>query len=247
MALADPHRFAILESGQDTEFQFEGRAPSRRWRPQDPAGVVVHVGTLSKIFSPSLRLGFVHGPLPLVKRMTACVWPLDRQGDMVLERALAELMEDGEIQRHLNRMHQIYRRRRDALCVSLQPYGSVIACVPAPHPADWPCGSGRPRTSTWTPGPPGPSSRAWPSSPGRQFAFDAGAPCRACAWASANYSEPELEEVAHRMAAALEVTAMSLACCPPWMAACPEGCPGRGGMGQVDRAWDAGPGAGLWP
>ncbi len=33
----------------------------------------------------------------------------DRHGDPVLERAMAELMEDGELQRHLNRMDRVYR------------------------------------------------------------------------------------------------------------------------------------------
>jgi GntR family transcriptional regulator/MocR family aminotransferase len=38
---------------------------------------------------------------------------MDRQGDRVGERALAELMEDGELQRHVWRMRRVYQARRD--------------------------------------------------------------------------------------------------------------------------------------
>jgi GntR family transcriptional regulator/MocR family aminotransferase len=41
---------------------------------------------------------------------------VDRQGDLVLERAVAELIEDGELQRHVRRLRRIYQRRRDVLC-----------------------------------------------------------------------------------------------------------------------------------
>src|SRR5262249_41949564 len=105
---AAAHRFAVLEVDQGSEFQFEGR-PFGPLAAQDRSGVVVHRGTLPKIFSPDLRLGLVHGPLPLVRRMGQLRTALDGHGDPALERAMAELMEDGEIQRHLNRMLQVYR------------------------------------------------------------------------------------------------------------------------------------------
>ncbi len=47
-------------NGPRLEFpHFDGR-PVTPLASEDTAGVVVHVGTLSKIFSPDLRLGFVH-------------------------------------------------------------------------------------------------------------------------------------------------------------------------------------------
>src|SRR5262249_3348255 len=44
---------------------------------------------------------------------------VDRQGDHVLERAVAELLEDGVIQQHARRALRAYRRRRDTLCQAL--------------------------------------------------------------------------------------------------------------------------------
>jgi len=202
LTLASRHRFAILESDLDAEFQYEGR-PLAPLAADDRAGVVVHVGTLSKVFSPGLRLGFVHGPEPLIAQMRAARSIFDRQGDPVLERAMAELMEDGEVQRHLNRMHPIYLRRRDALCAALRrelpetvtfepPAGGLALWVKVAPDLD---------LDTW-------SSRAVEQGvsfrTGRSFAFDSG-PVQALRLGFANYDEPRMEEVARRMRSALPV------------------------------------------
>jgi GntR family transcriptional regulator/MocR family aminotransferase len=204
LELAQAHRFAILEVDQDSEFQFEGRVLPPL-AAQDPAGVVVHLGTLSKIFSPGLRLGFVHGPEPLIQRMKQLRLVFDRQGDMVLERAMAELMDDGEIQRHLNRMHQIYRRRRDAACDALsRRLGDRVSfALPPGGLALWLTVNGDLDVDAW-------ATRALGQGvafqPGRQFAFEAG-PVQGLRLGFANHDEAELEEVARRLAAALEVQA----------------------------------------
>lgn len=199
LALAREHRFAVLENAQDTEFQFEGR-PRAPLAAEDPAGVVVHVGTLSKIFSPNLRLGFVHGPQPLVARMAALRQALDRQGDMVLERAFAELIDDGEILRHLNRMQQTYRKRRDALVEALRRHlGEALRFrVPEGGLALWAEVDEGLDVGRW-------SARALELGvafrPGRYFAFDGG-PVQGLRLGFSNYDEAELEEVARRLAQA---------------------------------------------
>jgi GntR family transcriptional regulator/MocR family aminotransferase len=201
LELAAHHRFAILEMDQDSEFQFEGRATAPL-AAEDPAGVVIHVGTLSKVFSPSLRLGFVHGPLPLITRMRDLRLAFDRQGDLVLERAMAELMEDGEIARHLNRMHRVYRLRRDVLCAALRrEFGDRVTVEPPSGGlALWVNVRGDIDVDAW-------AARALAHGvafqPGRQFAFDSG-PVQGFRIGFSNYPEPELEEVARRMASAMK-------------------------------------------
>jgi GntR family transcriptional regulator/MocR family aminotransferase len=202
LALAEAHRFALLEVDQDSEFQFEGRglAPMAA---QDAAGVVVHMGTLSKIFSPGLRLGFIHGPEPLVQRMKQLRLVFDRQGDMVLERAMAELMDDGEIQRHLNRMQQVYRRRRDAACEALARWlgDRVSFTAPPGGLALWIGTHGDLDVDAWAAQS---LEQGVAFQPGRQFAFEAGA-VPGLRLGFANHDEAELEEVARRMALALKV------------------------------------------
>jgi GntR family transcriptional regulator / MocR family aminotransferase len=201
LELATRGRFAVLEVDSDSEFHFEGR-PLGPLASQDASGVVVHVGTLSKIFSPDLRLGFVYGPAPLLKRLATVRATYDRHGDSVLERAMAELMEDGELQRHLNRMDAVYRRRRDALCAALRrELGDALRVeVPTGGLAVWASVQREGDVDAW-------AARALERGvsfqPGRRFSFDS-SPVAGLRLGFSNYPEPELEEVARRMRSALE-------------------------------------------
>ena len=118
LSLASAHRFAVIEDDYDHEFHYEGR-PVLPLASADPAGVVVYLGTLSKILAPGLRLGFVVAPGALLDRLADTRLRIDRQGDHVTERAIAELLEDGEVQRHARRMRRIYAERRETLAAAL--------------------------------------------------------------------------------------------------------------------------------
>jgi GntR family transcriptional regulator/MocR family aminotransferase len=111
-------RFAILEDDYDHEFHFEGR-PVAPLAAADRAGSVIYLGTLSKILAPGLRLGFVAAPERVIDSLARLSAAVDRQGDQVLEFAVAELIEDGELQRHARKMCRIYESRRDALASAL--------------------------------------------------------------------------------------------------------------------------------
>lgn len=119
LELARRHRFAIIEDDYDNEFHYEGR-PVLPLASVDTSGVVVYVGTLSKVLAPGIRLGWIVAPRSLLRRLAALRTHIDRQGDQVVEAAVAELMEDGEIQRHVWRMKRIYHARRDHLARCLE-------------------------------------------------------------------------------------------------------------------------------
>lgn len=124
--------FAIIEDDYDHEFHYQGR-PVLPLASADTAGVVVYVGTLSKILAPGLRLGYLVAPAALLERCASERMRLDRQGDLALEGAVAELLEEGELQRHVGRMRRIYRTRRDALLAALERYlPGTVQALPTP-------------------------------------------------------------------------------------------------------------------
>jgi GntR family transcriptional regulator/MocR family aminotransferase len=121
LELARQHRFAIVEADYDHEFQFEGN-PVLPLAAADRHGVVIYVGTLSKALAPGLRVGFVVPPPPLLSTLLEVRGQVDRQGDLVLERAVAELIEDGEVLRHSLRARRVFLARRDLLAGLLRKH-----------------------------------------------------------------------------------------------------------------------------
>jgi GntR family transcriptional regulator/MocR family aminotransferase len=138
LQLARARRMALVEDDYDHEFHYEGR-PVLPLASTDAVGSVIYVGTLSKVLAPGLRVGYVVAPPPLVERLTVLRSTLDLQGDAAIEAAVAELLEDGEVQRHVRRVRKIYLGRRDALAAALheQLGGRVAFALPQGGMAMW--------------------------------------------------------------------------------------------------------------
>jgi GntR family transcriptional regulator/MocR family aminotransferase len=119
LELAKRMRFAVIEDDYDHEYHYEGR-PVLPLASADRAGVVIYIGSLAKVLAPGVRLGYVAAPRPLLDAVAAHRACLDRQGDHAIECAAAELLEQGDIQRHARRAKRIYRARRDFLAGALR-------------------------------------------------------------------------------------------------------------------------------
>jgi len=112
MLLASQFGFAIVEDDYDHDFHFTHQ-PMLPLAAFDGEGRVVYVGSLSKLLSPSLRIGYVSAPKALAERLGAEVMMVDRQGDPAMEAAIAEFIEAGELHRHTRKMMRLYAERRD--------------------------------------------------------------------------------------------------------------------------------------
>jgi GntR family transcriptional regulator/MocR family aminotransferase len=199
LELARAHRFAIVEDDYDFEFHYEGR-PVLPLAASDRDGVVVYVGTLSKILAPTLRLGFLVAPAPLLARATELRLAVDRHGDAVVECAVSELIEDGELQRHTRRMRRVYQSRRDFLAEALgRRLGSALSfTVPAGGMALWAHADGL-DVEAWVTRA---RARGVELYTARRYAFD-GRPRPALRLGFASSTEAELAEGVRRLAASV--------------------------------------------
>jgi GntR family transcriptional regulator/MocR family aminotransferase len=138
LELARAHRLAVIEDDYDHEFHYQGR-PVLPLASADRTGQVVYVGTLSKILAPGLRIGFVVAPAPVIARLVDERALSDDHGPHIIEGAVAELLDDGELQRHARRARRIYQRRRDLFAAALGRHlgGALTFQVPAGGTALW--------------------------------------------------------------------------------------------------------------
>jgi GntR family transcriptional regulator/MocR family aminotransferase len=132
LELARTSRFAVIEEDVDHEFHYDGR-PVFPLASADHAGVVAYIGTFTKVLAPAMRIGYVVAPPALIASLAAHRLYIDVQGDRVLEFALAELIEQGEVQRHVRRVRREYAARRDVLVDALRKTlgGALSFTVPA--------------------------------------------------------------------------------------------------------------------
>jgi GntR family transcriptional regulator / MocR family aminotransferase len=199
LSMARDGAFAIVEDDYDHEFHYDGR-PVLPMASVDRDGVVVYVGTLSKVLAPGLRVGYIVASPPVLQRVAAIRSLLDIQGDLATEAAIAAMIEDGEVQRHIARVRRIYADRRAALAIALRrALGTLVEFeVPAGGMA------------MWLKFPKGTDVEAWAQRSlecgvswytGRRYSFDQQPhPYARLSFASLN--EREIGEAVRRMAAA---------------------------------------------
>ncbi len=70
--------------------------------------LVIHVGSLSKVFAPGVRLGYMVASPTIIQSITEDILLIDRQGNNITELALADLMQRGEIKRHIRKNEKKY-------------------------------------------------------------------------------------------------------------------------------------------
>ena len=124
--LAKEYRFAIIEDDYDFDFHYDNK-PFLPLAGIDHNHNVIYIGSISKTFAPALRIGFMTGPPEFVAAAASVRQLIDKQGDSLLEEALAVLYNDGEMDRHFRKSLKIYRQRRNLFCEILKAdFGDVI-------------------------------------------------------------------------------------------------------------------------
>jgi GntR family transcriptional regulator / MocR family aminotransferase len=109
---------AVIEDDYDSEFRYQNR-PLEPLHRLDRDGVVIYVGTFSKMLSPALRIGFAAVPPGLVPAITAIRQAVDFGVPPVTAQTLRTFIEDGHLDRHLRRARKVYAERHRAVRAAL--------------------------------------------------------------------------------------------------------------------------------
>ena len=118
LELARQFGFAVIEDDYDHEYHFESQPllPMASYAPDR----VIYIGSLSKLTLPSLRIGYLVAPVDVIDAAATQIMTLDRQGNILTEEAVAELIDAGELRRHARKTGLIYGERRLAFAGALR-------------------------------------------------------------------------------------------------------------------------------
>ncbi|WP_363347580.1 PLP-dependent aminotransferase family protein [Methylocystis echinoides] len=111
----------IMEDDYDSDFRFVG-SPLTALKGLDRNERVIYLGTFSKCMGPGLRLGYVVAPRRLVESFRRMKMLMNNGQSWLEQAAMADFMASGEFGRHLRRIRQLYRERRDALLGALHKH-----------------------------------------------------------------------------------------------------------------------------
>ncbi len=93
----------------------------------DPDGRVIYVGTLSKVLSPGLRIGYVAADHAILAKLNLCKQAADLCSSTLSQRLACVFLDDPRSIALLDAQRDVYRARRDALAGALAtelPVGS---------------------------------------------------------------------------------------------------------------------------
>ncbi len=114
----------IIENDYDSDFRYS-EAPMPAIMSLD-GEQVIYLGTFSKAFGPSLRLGYVICPPSLTKAVASAKALLNNGCSWLEQGILARMMRNGEFDSHLRYIRQCYGERRKSLLKVLQRIGGEV-------------------------------------------------------------------------------------------------------------------------
>lgn len=118
----------VFEDDYDSEFRDQGQP--RPALASEAASTVLHAGTFSKLMFPSVRVAWLvlpQGHVPAACRQLANI---GGGHNAVTQAAVAQLLDDGVVARHLSRARQVYAQRKAVMLQSLDRHPDLLSYRP---------------------------------------------------------------------------------------------------------------------
>ena len=115
----------IIEDDYDSEFRYQGK-PIPALKSLDQHNKVIYLGSFSKLLMPSMRVSFMVLPESLLTMYQQKINFFNSTVSRLDQHVVALFMQNGEFEKHINRMRKYYRRKMELLCQQLKPYFPTI-------------------------------------------------------------------------------------------------------------------------
>lgn len=114
------HDTVFVEDDPYGELRFMGKAlPSMG---TFLAHNVILLGSFSKIFAPSMRLGWVCAPPDFMEKLVVAKQAADLHTNFFSQRVLYEYLRTNDIDAHIEKIRALYKRQRDCMVAAIQRY-----------------------------------------------------------------------------------------------------------------------------
>lgn len=119
--IATRYEVPVIEDAPYAELCFDDRAlpPVASF---DTEGLVIFLGTFSKILSPGLRLGWIAADEEILRRYVLVKQGADLHTSSLTQLLAARFMLECDLDGHINRIRDAYRMRRDAMLSALDKH-----------------------------------------------------------------------------------------------------------------------------
>ncbi len=114
LALAALHDLCIIEEDYDHEYHFNGR-PYLPLASDHAQRHVIYIGSLSKALGSTFRCSYVVAPASVIEVLQRSAALVVGDTDAVAQKMLADLINQGELKKHLRRVSKEYAARREVL------------------------------------------------------------------------------------------------------------------------------------
>lgn len=129
LELAKRYNTFVLEDDAYGELWFEETPPPSIFALSN-GDHGIKVSSFSKIIATGLRMGWIMGPPALVSRIAALRY--DMGSSPFLGRVIAEMMRNGDLDRHIENLRRIYLRKLERVEDALERYTSPYASYTRP-------------------------------------------------------------------------------------------------------------------
>lgn len=117
--LANRFNMPIIEDNPYGELRFEGEfLPAIK--SLDTEDRVIFLGTFSKTFCPGLRIGWVYACNEVLNKFITVKQGADLQTNSMSQRELNLYLETYDLDSHIERIRQVYHRRRDLMLTTME-------------------------------------------------------------------------------------------------------------------------------
>ncbi|MBO8438517.1 MAG: PLP-dependent aminotransferase family protein [Bacteroidetes bacterium] len=111
VSLISAHQIYLIEDDYDYDFSLQHKPafPVSAFTPKERT---FYIGTFSKVIAPSVRVGYIASSSENAAKIGSLRSMIDIQGDNIMEHAILELINTGDIKRHIKRATRHYKEKQ---------------------------------------------------------------------------------------------------------------------------------------